>query len=90
MKICMKMVSLKEYWIIVDLLHWTKKRTVSPIKRWAKSMGKYSILASFKKKASSTNPKRECMRTLRLSHKWNLLSNKITKTSVEKLVGVTL
>ena len=26
MKICMKMVSLKEYWIIVDLLHSTKKR----------------------------------------------------------------
>ena len=89
MKICMKMVSLKEYWIIVDLLHSTKKRTVSPIKRWAKSMGKYSILASFKR-ASSTNPKRECMSTPTLSHKWNLLSNKLTKTSVEKLVGVTL
>lgn len=82
MKICMKMVSLKEYWIIVDLLHSTKKRTVSPIKRWAKSMGKYSILAYY--------PKRECMRTPRLSHKWNLLSNKIAKISFEKLVGDTL
>lgn len=56
MKICMKMVSLKEYWIIVDLLYSTKKRTVSPIKRWAKSMGKYSILAYLKKELHPQTP----------------------------------